>query len=48
MVSASGLQLHPRCTFVVDEDAAVELQGQEYYRWVFEHEPEWQAFRELS
>ncbi|NQU10366.1 glucosamine-6-phosphate deaminase [bacterium] len=46
MISASGLQLHPRCTFVVDEEAAGRLQGQEYYRWVFEHEPEWQAFRE--
>jgi glucosamine-6-phosphate deaminase len=45
MVSASALQLHPRCTVVVDEAAAAKLQGTEYYRWIFEHEPEWREFR---
>lgn len=45
MISATGLQLHPRCTVVVDEAAASRLQGAEYYRWIFENEPEWEAFR---
>ena len=45
MVTASVLQLHPRCTVVVDEPAAAQLQGIDYYRWIFENEPEWQAFR---
>lgn len=44
MVSASALQLHSRCTVVVDEDAAEKLQGKDYYHWIFENEPEWQEF----
>ncbi|MEI8063725.1 MAG: glucosamine-6-phosphate deaminase [Verrucomicrobiota bacterium] len=44
MVSASGLQLHPHCTVVVDEAAAGKLKGTEYYRWIFDNEPEWQSF----
>jgi len=38
MVTASALQLHPRCQVVVDEAAAAQLQGIEYYRWIFENE----------
>jgi glucosamine-6-phosphate deaminase len=45
MVSASALQLHPRCTVVVDEDAAANLKGTEYYRWIFANEPEWEEYR---
>jgi glucosamine-6-phosphate deaminase len=45
MVTASALQLHPRCTVVVDEEAAVELKEKEYYRWIFENEPEWEDYR---
>lgn len=45
MVTASALQLHPRCTVVVDEEAALHLQEKEYYRWLFDNEPEWQSFR---
>lgn len=45
MISATALQLHPRCTVVVDELAAAALQGAEYYRWIFENEPEWADFR---
>ncbi len=45
MISATALQLHPNCKVIVDEAAATELQGQDYYRWIFEHEPEWQAYR---
>lgn len=44
MVSASALQMHPRCRVVVDEEAASELQGTDYYRWIFENEPEWRQF----
>ncbi len=45
MVSASALQLHPRCTVVVDEEAASKLQEKDYYRWIFENEPDWQDYR---
>jgi glucosamine-6-phosphate deaminase len=45
MISASALQLHPRCTVIVDEDAAANLQNQQYYRWLYEHEPEWEPYR---
>jgi glucosamine-6-phosphate deaminase len=45
MVSASALQLHPRCTVVVDEPAAAQLAGKDYYRWIFENEPEWEEYR---
>ena len=48
MVTASALQLHPRCQVIVDEEAARDLKGQEYYRWVFAHEPEWEPFRDLD
>lgn len=47
MISATALQLHPRCTVVVDEAAAACLQGSDYYRWIFQNEPEWAPFREL-
>ena len=45
MVTASALQLHPRCTVVVDEEAAAQLSEKEYYRWIFANEPEWQEYR---
>ena len=45
MISATALQLHPRCTVVVDEPAASQLQGADYYRWIFDNEPEWAGFR---
>jgi len=45
MISASALQLHPRCTVVVDEAAAAKLKEQEYYRWIFHNEPEWEDYR---
>ena len=46
MISATALQLHPRCTVIVDAEAARELTQTEYYRWVFDNEPEWQEFRD--
>ena len=45
MVSASALQLHARCTVVVDEAAASHLAGKDYYRWIFANEPEWEEYR---
>jgi glucosamine-6-phosphate deaminase len=45
MISATALQLHARCTVVVDEAAASKLQAADYYRWIFDNEPEWKEFR---
>jgi glucosamine-6-phosphate deaminase len=45
MISASALQLHNRCTVVLDEAAARQLQESDYYRWTFANEPEWEEFR---
>jgi len=45
MISATTLQLHPRCSVVVDEEAAAKLKEKDYYRWIFENEPEWEGYR---
>ena len=45
MVTASALQLHPRCTVVVDEEAGAQLLEKDYYRWIFDNEPEWEDYR---
>jgi glucosamine-6-phosphate deaminase len=45
MISATALQLHARCTVIVDEAAAGNLEGSEYYRRIFAEEPEWEEFR---
>jgi glucosamine-6-phosphate deaminase len=45
MISATALQLHARCTVVVDEEAAANLAEKDYYRWIFENEPEWEDYR---
>lgn len=45
MISASALQLHERCTVIVDKAAAAKLTQQEYYHWIFENEPEWEPYR---
>jgi glucosamine-6-phosphate deaminase len=46
MVSASALQLHPNCKVIVDEEAAAELQGRNYYDFVFANDPEWAEFQD--
>jgi len=46
MISATALQLHTRCTVIVDEGAAERLQGTDYYRWIFANEPEWKEFQD--
>jgi glucosamine-6-phosphate deaminase len=48
MISATALQLHARCTVVVDEASASRLEGSEYYRRIFATEPEWEEFRNLD
>ena len=45
MISASAIQLHPRCKVIVDAAAASALSQKEYYDWIFQNEPEWEAFR---
>lgn len=45
MISATALQLHPRCTVIVDEAAAAKLENRGYYDWIFQNEPEWQPYR---
>ncbi len=45
MISATALQLHAACKVVVDEEAARFLEGAEYYRWIFNNEPEWAELR---
>lgn len=45
MVSASAIQLHEDCRVIVDEAAASQLKGHEYYRWIFANEPEWAEYR---
>ena len=47
MVPATALQLHRKCTVIVDESAAELLQGKDYYRWIFRNEPEWQIHQDL-
>ena len=37
MITATALQLHPRCTVIVDEACASKLKGRKYYRWIFEN-----------
>jgi glucosamine-6-phosphate deaminase len=46
MISASALQLHPSCIVVVDEAAASKLREADYYRWIFQNEPQWKSYRE--
>ena len=45
MISATALQLHPKCTVIVDEEAATELQEHDYYNWIFNSEPKWEPYR---
>ena len=44
MISATALQMHAKCTVIVDEAAAKNLQEKDYYHWIFKNEPEWKSF----
>jgi glucosamine-6-phosphate deaminase len=48
MISATALQLHQKCVVITDEDAAEKLEGKDYYRWIFENEPEWAEYKNNS
>jgi glucosamine-6-phosphate deaminase len=48
MISASALQFHPHCTVVLDEAASSRLREADYYRWIFENEPQWRPYREIK
>ena len=43
MNPASILQMHPVAKCLLDEPAAARLTRLEYYRWVYQHKPDWQA-----
>lgn len=44
MVPASALQLHPQAIVLLDQDATTELKYLDYYKWVYDHKPEWQEY----
>lgn len=46
MLTGSALQVHPHCTVIVDEAAAARLQHHEYYRWIFDNDPDWEGYGE--
>jgi glucosamine-6-phosphate deaminase len=39
---ASILQMDPAAKLMLHSEAAVALRRQDYYRWVYDHKPEWQ------
>jgi glucosamine-6-phosphate deaminase len=41
---ASILQMHPVAKMCLDEGAASRLRRIDYYRWVYDNKPGWQAF----
>lgn len=45
MISATALQTHPATTIITDEAAAAKLENKDYYYWLWENEPEWEAYR---
>lgn len=44
-VTASALQLHPRATVIVDEEAASKLEHGDYYRWVQSQKGEYEKLK---
>ncbi len=46
MVPASILQIHPSAKVFMDEAAASRLTRSDYYRWVYEHKPDWQQIQD--
>ena len=44
MNPASVLQMHPVAKCIMDEPAAAKLTKTAYYRWVYDHKPEWQRW----
>lgn len=44
MNPASVLQMHPVAKCIIDEPAAGKLSKTDYYRWVYDHKPDWQRW----
>jgi glucosamine-6-phosphate deaminase len=44
MVPASVLQLHQKAIIILDEDASAGLKKTDYYKWVYDHKPDWQKY----
>ena len=44
MNPATVLQMHPVAKCIIDEPAAGALKKTAYYRWVFDHKPDWQRW----
>lgn len=44
MNPASVLQMHPVAKCILDEPAATKLKKTTYYRWVYDHKPDWQRW----
>ena len=44
MSPASILQMHPCAKALLDEAAGSKLSLSDYYRWVYDHKPNWQRF----
>lgn len=44
MIPASVLQLHPAARVLLDEGAAAKLTKADYFRWVYDHKPDWQRY----
>lgn len=44
MNPASILQMHPCAKALLDEPASAKLSLSGYYRWVYDHKPNWQRF----
>ena len=44
LLPASALQFHPDARVIVDPPAASLLKQADYYRWVYDHKPDWQRY----
>ena len=44
MIPASVLQLHPAARILLDEGAGAKLTKSDYFRWVYDHKPDWQRY----
>jgi glucosamine-6-phosphate deaminase len=44
MNPASALQMHANTKLFLDAAAAAKLKKADYYRWVYDHKPQWQQF----
>ncbi len=44
MNPASVLQMHPVAKCIIDQPAAGKLSKTDYYRWVYDHKPDWQRW----